>query len=117
MAEGEGFEPPKACTLVVFKFSAPPLNTKTGPDGHFRSGEFPHWVDAAYRAVQRPLGLLASTNVQASTRAKKAPLKVEWAENRLAFRRRWIHSGAWAAHSGPDDSAFGGEGVELDAIP
>ncbi len=30
LAEGEGFEPPKACTLVVFKPHHPPLNTKTG---------------------------------------------------------------------------------------
>src|SRR5207248_403051 len=40
VAEGEGFEPPKACTLVVFKPQHPPLNTMTGPKGHFLSGDF-----------------------------------------------------------------------------
>src|SRR5207245_573328 len=42
LAEGEGFEPPKACTLVVFKPQHPPLNTKDRPKRPFPQWGFPH---------------------------------------------------------------------------
>ena len=54
LAEGEGFEPPKACTLVVFKPQHPPLNTKTGRKGHFLSGDFTTGsAPPAERAIDR----------------------------------------------------------------
>src|SRR2546423_13978831 len=57
----------------------------TGPEGHCLSGEFPNWVGTACRAVHRPLGFLAPTNVDRSTHAKRAQAKVEWHENRSGF--------------------------------
>src|SRR5438067_13572053 len=47
VAEGEGFEPPKACTLVVFK-PRPPFDPaaeyETRPRGPFPQWRFHHWV-------------------------------------------------------------------------
>jgi hypothetical protein len=58
---------------------------ETRPVGPFPQWGFHHWVGTTCRAVHRPPGILAPTNVDRSTHVKRAQAKVEWHENRLGF--------------------------------